>query len=340
MEMYFRYHSKNILGFRYGYEGLVESHGHEIINLDPEIVDHINETGGTILASSRGQQDPSDIVDFLVQKNINILFTIGGDGTQRGARKIAAEIGNRGLGISIIGIPKTIDNDIMYIDKSFGFETASAVAVDVVRCAHTEAKGAKNGIGIVKLMGRESGFITCNTALASGNANIVLIPEVPFKLEGENGLLPYLKRRLQSREHACIIVSEGAGQNLIDEEKKRGTDASGNVKLKDIGLFLKDKIKKYLGGFDMDHSVKYIDPSYVIRSVPASAEDSLYCLRLGQCAVHAAMSGRTDMVVGQLNNHIVHMPMGLVTSGRKHVDTKGSMWRSVIEATGQPHVFE
>lgn len=335
MELHYRYGVHKILGFRYGYEGLVKSSGHEPMELTPGLVDHIHEIGGTILSSSRGMQEISEIVDFLVECRVNILFTLGGDGTQKGAQEIAEEIDRRGLKISVIGIPKTIDNDILYLDKSFGFETASAVAVRAVQCAHTEALGAKNGIGLVKLMGRESGFITCNTALASGNANVVLIPEVPFKLEGEKGLLAMLKRRLEARRHACIIVSEGAGQDLMENENL-GTDASGNVKFKDIGLFLKQKIKEYLTASGVDHTVKYIDPSYIIRSVPASADDSLYCLRLGQGAVHAAMSGRTEMVVGQLNNQIVHLPMNLVTSGRKRVNPQGSLWRSVLEATGQP----
>ena len=335
MELHYRYGVPKILGFRYGYEGLVKRSGHEPMELTPKLVDHIHEIGGTILSSSRGKQEYSEIVDFLVECGVNILFTLGGDGTQKGAQGIAEEIDRRGLKISIMGIPKTIDNDILCLDRSFGFETASGVAVKAVQCAHTEALGAKNGIGLVKLMGRESGFITCNTALASGNANVVLIPEIPFKLEGETGLLAMLKRRLETRRHACIIVAEGAGQDLIENENL-GTDASGNVKFQDIGLFLKQKIREYLTESGVDHTIKYIDPSYIIRSVPASADDSLYCLRLGQGAVHAAMTGRTEMVVGQVNNHIVHLPMNLITSGRKHVNPQGSLWRSVLEATGQP----
>ena len=339
MCLHFRYGVQNILGFQYGYEGVVKEHSHAPLELTPGVVDHIHETGGTILGSSRGSQTPEDIVDNLARLGVNILLTIGGDGTQRGARNIAAEVARRGLAISIIGIPKTIDNDIMHLDKSFGFETAAAAAGQVVRCAHTEAKGARNGVGLVKLMGRESGFIACNTALASGDANFVLIPEIPFKLEGPGGFLAAVKERLELRQHACIIVAEGAGQELM-QNGDLGQDASGNDKLGDIGLFLKRKIKEHLTACGMEHTVKYIDPSYVIRSVPASADDSLYCLQLGQGAVHAAMTGRTDMVVGQLNNHIVHLPMELVTTGRKHVDPKGSLWRSVLEATGQPVSFE
>ncbi len=335
MELYYRYGVSNILGFRYGYEGMISRSGHAPMVLTPDLVDHIHETGGTILSSSRGTQDYGEMVDFLVEHGVNMLFTLGGDGTQKGAAGIGKVIEQRGEKISVIGIPKTIDNDILYLDKSFGFETACTVAVKVVQCAHIEAQGAKNGIGLVKLMGRESGFIAANTALASGNANAVLIPEVPFRLDGKNGLLAFLKNRLATRRHACIIVAEGAGQDLMDNANL-GTDASGNAKYQDIGLFLKQKIGEYLKAEGVDHTVKYIDPSYEIRSVPASAEDSLYCLRLGQGAVHAAMSGRTEMVVGQVNGQIVHLPIGLVTSGRKRVNPQGSLWRSVIEATGQP----
>lgn len=338
MELHYRYGVGTILGFRYGYEGFISRYGHEVMELTPDRVAHINDDGGTILGSSRGKQDYGEIVDCLERMGVSMLFPIGGDGTQRGAMHLAEEIDRRGLKVAIVGIPKTIDNDILYIDQSFGFETAFSEAFKAVTCAHTEAEGAFNGVGLVKLMGRESGFIACNTALATGVANLVLIPEIPFALDGPGGVLAFLKDRLQRRRHACVVVAEGAGQELMDGTT--GTDASGNTKLKDIGPFLKERISAFVQEQHMPHTVKYIDPSYIIRSVPATPKDSLYCLRLAQVAVHAAMAGRTTMVVGQWRNRFVHFPMSLITQGRKHIDPHGDLWRSVLEATGQPAVLQ
>ncbi len=334
MELTFCYGVKKIYGIPFGYEGFISRYGHEVRHLNPSRVENIHMMGGSILGVSRGEQDVGEIVDSLVRMNVNILFVIGGDGTLRGSLAIADEIARRGLKISVIGIPKTIDNDIMFIDKSFGFETAIATAVESIAAAHTEARGQFNGIGLVKLMGRHSGFIACSAALANNDANYVLIPEVPFTLEGENGLLRTLERRMAFRNHAVIVVAEGAGQELIEGEA--GTDASGNQRLKDIGHFLKEKINAHFQSIGKPVELKYIDPSYMIRSIPASSQDSFYCLRLAQHAVHAGMAGKTAMVVGRWHGHYVNLPTELTTSGRKRVDPTGDLWTSVLESTGQP----
>jgi 6-phosphofructokinase 1 len=335
MELHYRYRCRRIYGFRYGYEGFVADYGHDVLELTPEIVEGIHETGGTILGTSRGHQEPADIVDCLQRMGVNVLFTIGGDGTQRGAMAISEEARSRGAQISVVGIPKTIDNDILWLDKSFGFETAFSEAVEAVVGAHSEADSAFNGIGLVKLMGRDSGFIACHTALATGHVNLVLIPEVPFKLEGPGGVMEYLAKRLERRRHAVVIVAEGAGQEILAGESTE-TDASGNRRLANVGRWLEGKIKEYLTARAMPHTIKYIDPSYIIRSVPATPQDSLYCLRLAQGAVHAAMSGRTEMVIGRWQQQYVHLPMKMIIVGRKHVEPTDDLWLSVLEATGQP----
>lgn len=334
MQLYHRYGVKSIKGVKFGYEGFIPSYGHEMVDLSPERIEIIHKLGGTMLGSSRGPQDVNAIVDQMVQLSINILFVIGGDGSLRGALQISEAVRERGLKISVVGIPKTIDNDIMFVDKSFGFETAFAEAVKSITAAHTEALGAVNGIGLVKLMGRHSGFIACFAALAEGEANFVLIPEVPFTLEGEHGFLNDLEARLKHRKHAVIVLAEGACQDLMEIEAL-GTDASGNQKLGDAGLFLKQKIEAHFRAKKMEISLKYIDPSYVIRSVPASPQDSVFCNRLAQNAVHAAMAGKTGMLVGRWHGNFVHLPIGLVTSGRRRVDPNGELWLSVLECTGQ-----
>ncbi len=334
MELWYRYSVRTIYGFRYGFQGLAPEYGHPVLDLEPSTVSHIHEAGGTILGSSRGEQDVSSMVDCLVRMSVNTLFVIGGDGTMRGALAISEEVHRRGLPIAVVGIPKTIDNDIPFIDQSFGFSTAVAAAVEPIRSAHTEALGAPLGIGLVKLMGRHSGFIACHAALAVSDVNIVLIPEVPFAINGDNGLLAAVTDRLDRRQHAVIVVAEGAGQELL--EPADGTDASGNVKLEDIGPFLASRILDHFRRQNRDVTLKYIDPSYIIRSVPASPADSIYCWRLAQNAVHAAMCGKTEMLIGLWHGRLVHVPMRMAISKRKQVDPAGDLWLSVLEATGQP----
>ena len=331
MSLHHHYGVRKIYGFRFGFEGLVERHGHEPMKLTPDLVNKICEGGGSILGSSRGPQNPGQMVDCLQRLGIGILFAIGGDGTLRGAHAISAEVAARGLKISVIGVPKTIDNDVSFVQKTFGFETAVGEARRATYAANTEAESVRNGIGLVKLMGRASGFIAAHAVLVDGQVNFCLVPEVPFTLEG---FLPALCRRIERRGHAVVVVAEGAGQDLMDGDK--GRDASGNVKFGDIGIFLRDAIIAYFRERGMPISLKYIDPSYVIRSVPAAPHDSAFCLLLGHNAVHAGMTGRTDMIVSFWNHQFTHVPIELAVSERKRIDPEGTLWSSVLASTGQP----
>jgi 6-phosphofructokinase 1 len=338
MELTFHYGVTRILGFRNGYQGFVARYGHDVIDLTPRIVSNIDEDGGTILGTSRGDQDPQEIVDCLERMNVGALFVVGGDGTLRGAMQLTAAIAERGGRIAVVGIPKTIDNDIPYIDQSFGFQTAFAEATKSIQAAHVEAKASPNGVGLVKLMGRHSGFIACYASLAEPDANYVLIPEVPFRLDGPGGLLEHLLERVRRQGHAVIVAAEGAGQDLIPDAVA-GVDASGNRRLHDIGLHLKARIAEHFAAAGVELNLKYIDPSYAIRSVRANPYDSVYCLRLAQNAVHAAMAGRTEMVVGRWHGRFVHVPIPLAVSHRNQVAPDGDLWLSVLEATGQPRSF-
>lgn len=333
MEAHHAYHVPSIIGIPYGLEGFISKYGHQPVELTPEKVADIHRFGGTMLGSSRGPQPADEIVDTLERSNVNILFIIGGDGTMKAAESITREVQNRGLKISVIGIPKTIDNDINFISQSFGFETAVYKATEAIECAHTEACGTPNGIGLVKLMGRESGFIAAQSTLALKEVNFVLIPEALFQLEGEGGLLPAIEQRLRERGHAVIVTAEGAGQHLLAHHTE--TDASGNRVLGNVADLLRQEIKRYLNHRKMEHSIKFIDPSYIIRSVPAQAGDKVYCGFLGQYAVHAAMAGRTDMVVAKLQDRYVHLPFKLVTSSRRKLNIYSDLWRAVLESTGQ-----
>ena len=333
LEAHYAYGAPSVLGIRYGLEGFIPAHRHNVMELTPQVVEHIHQFGGTVLGSSRGPQDFSAIVDALERMNVSILFVIGGDGSMKAAQAIHAEISKRNVRIAVVGIPKTIDNDINFVPQSFGFDTAVGKATEAISSAHVEAMGSVNGIGIVKLMGRESGFIAAQAALALRDVNFVLVPEAPFELDGPRGLLAALKRRLQERGHAVILAAEGAGQHLLQSSGKH--DASGNLVLGDIGEFLRKSITNYLKAEGIRFSIKYIDPSYIIRSVPANANDRVYCGFLGQYAVHAAMAGRTGMVVSKIMNRYVHVPLELVTRKRRTMNVRSGLWRSVLESTGQ-----
>ncbi len=335
LELTHNYGVRRVLGIRNGYAGLNPDLGLEPTSMTQRFVQNIHHLGGTVLGSSRGAQEPAVMVDFLEAREIDILFCIGGDGTQRGAHGIQQEIEKRGLPKSVVGIPKTIDNDVPFVEISFGFVTALEVASEVLRGAHVEAVGAPNGVGLVKLMGRAAGFIATGAALASQEANYVLIPEVPFPLEGEGGLLQNLERRILMHGHALIVVAEGAGQHLFaaaDVER----DASGNVRYEDIGTFLRDRIKRHFAERKLELNMKYIDPSYAIRSVPANAWDRILTDRMARSAVHAAMAGKTDMLIGYWNQEIVHVPIGLVVGQKKRMPLESDIWNAVLATTEQP----
>ncbi len=319
----------DVLGFRYGYRGLTRE-GHGPMELSTDAVDDIHRHGGTVLGSSRGPQDPTEVVDTLVAAGVDMLFCVGGDGTLRGAHAIATEIGRRGLAIAVVGVPKTIDNDLRYIERSFGFATAVEEAGRIITGAHEEARGAWNGVGLVKLMGRHAGFIAAHASLANSDVNLCVVPEVPFTVDG---LIAALRRRLAHRHHAVIVVAEGAGQDLVAALDRRH-DPSGNLRLGDVGTFLRDRLAE--GVADMGGTVRYLDPSYAIRSLPANAYDAEFCLVLGQQAVHAAMSGRTDCVVGYWRHHFTLVPIPLVTSRSRTLDPYEDLWQRVLLSTRQP----
>jgi 6-phosphofructokinase 1 len=334
MTLWYRYGVRRISGIRYGYRGLLPEQQMPVKELNPEAVSDVHRFGGTMLGSSRGGGERTEtIVDALEQMNVSMLFAVGGDGTQRGAQRIAEEIARRKNRIAVVGIPKTIDNDLSFVERSFGFETAVSRAVESVQAAHVEARDAIDGICIVKVMGRESGFIAAHTALATNDVNFVLVPEVPFDLEGENGLLAHLEARMRARHHAVIVLAEGAGQELVSAQ---GKDASGNRKLGDIGTFLKDRIAKHFEEKRFEVTLRFIDPSYIIRAAPANPTDAIYCARLGANAVHAAMSGRTSCLVGLVNHRLVHVPIELACQHRNRVSPESPLWRDVLETTGQP----
>ncbi len=342
LELHHKYGIERVLGFRYGYAGLDPASGLEPIILRPEDVLHIHRQGGSLLGLSRGQRDVGTMVDCLVEHGVQVLFTIGGDGTLRGAHAIWEEVKRRGLSIAVVGVPKTIDNDIEYVDKTFGYETAVEIARQAVDAAHTEAIGAFNGVGIVKLMGRGSGFIAASASIASRDVNYCLIPEVRFQLDGPRGLLASLEKRLAARQHALIVIAEGCGASMAGPNAER--DASGNVRFSshdaDVGPRLRDTINEHFRAIGTEVTVKYIDPSYMIRSVPANAHDSIFCDSLARNAVHAGMAGKTDIVIGRLHRVFTHLPLRLSTSVRKRVNPDGALWLAVTEATGQPSLHD
>jgi 6-phosphofructokinase 1 len=338
-ELHYAYGVREILGFRWGYSGLDPQSSAEPLVLAHTMVDRIHLQGGTILGTSRGPVEVSRAVDNLVKLGVNMLFTIGGDGTQRGARDFFLEAQRRGHALAVVGIPKTIDSDIPFVARSFGYITAVQEAVQVLDRAHTEVRSVQNGIAVVKLMGRHAGFLTCGATVASQDVNFALIPEVPFKLEGERGFLTVLEKRIEHRGHAVIAVAEGAGQDLLGNDQSE-KDASGNVRLKDIGQFLVRKIEERLKQRNIPFVMRYFDPSYFVRSSPANTEDSILCDQFARHAVHAAMAGKTGLVIGYLHDRFIHVPIELLATSQKRVDPTSPAWSAVLSATGQPHMFD
>ena len=336
LELHYGYGVAEVIGFRGGYSGLDPVQGAEPVRLTPQHVDDIHQKGGTILGTSRGPVDVSAAVDNLIARGVNILFTIGGDGTQRGANDLYQEARRRGHALSVVGVPKTIDNDVGFVSRTFGFSSAVEDAVRVLDRAHTEARSVTGGIGLVKLMGRHAGFITAGATVASQDVNFALIPEVPFALDS---FLAALKQRMLLKTHAVIAVAEGAGQDLLAADA-RERDASGNINLKDIGPFLRERIEGFFRAEGIPVVLRYFDPSYEIRSCPANCGDALLCDLYARNAVHAAMAGRTGLIIGFLHERFIHVPIELLAGQTKRLDPTGGWWRSVLAATGQPERFE
>ena len=325
-----KYGIAKVYGFRFGYAGLVDRSALTPIELTTRRVSQIHEVGGTVLGSSRGPQPVEDMVDTLERLGIQLLFTIGGDGTLRGAHSIVEEIRRRELNIAVVGVPKTIDNDISFIDMSFGFDTAVEAARQATRAAYVEASCHRSGIGLVKLMGRDSGFIASFATLADTQVGLCLVPENAFSIDG---IVRAAGQRIERDGYVVIVVAEGAGQELLAEAAE--WDASGNRRHGDVGTFLRDKIPEAFRAQGISVSLKYIDPSYMIRSLPANARDANFCLRLGHAAVHAGMAGKTDTVIGSWRRRLTYVPIPMAVSSRKTVDTNGYLWRTVLSVTGQ-----
>jgi len=335
-ELHLGYGVGEVLGFRGGYSGLDPERGAEPVKLTPAFVDDIHQKGGTILGTSRGPVDTGAAVENLIARGVNILFTIGGDGTQRGAHVLYQEARRRGHALSVVGVPKTIDNDVGFVSRTFGFFSAVEEAARVLDCAHTEARSVPGGIGLVKLMGRHAGFLTAGATVASQDVNFTLIPEVPFALDP---FLAALKQRMLTKSHAVIAVAEGAGQDLLAADASE-RDASGNVKPKEIGPFLRERIEAYFKAEGTPVVLRYFDPSYQVRSCSANCEDALLCDLFARHAVHAAMAGKTGLVIGFLHERFIHVPIELLAGHTKRLDPAGGWWRSVLAATGQPERFE
>jgi 6-phosphofructokinase 1 len=336
-ELYRGYGVMSVLGIRGGYRGLDPNRGKPPLELTDDMVENIHKEGGTLLGTSRGAVDMAVAVEFLISIKVNMLFTVGGDGTQRGGNEFFEQARKRGHALAVVGIPKTIDNDVRFVSRTFGYGTAVDEAVRVINSAHTEARSVDNGVAIVKLMGRHAGFIAAAATVASQDVNFCLVPEVPFALQGPGGLLAALERRLEKKNHAVVVVAEGAGQELLGASGEK--DASGNVKLQDIGPFLRDSLSAHFKARGIEMTMRYFDPSYQIRGCPANNEDALLCDRMGRHAVHAAMAGKTGLVISYLNGHFVHVPIDLIAQGSKHLDLDGELWRAVLSSTSQPQRF-
>lgn len=328
MCLWHQYGVRHITGIQFGYNGLSNPELYAPKHLGPKAVREIHMKGGSVLKAGRGGLEAERICDNLEKMGVNMLFVVGGDGTQAAGNLLYEEARRRNLQLSIVGVPKSIDNDILFFDKTFGFDTAVSAACNVIRNGWVEATSCEKGVGIVKLMGRDAGFVCMDAALSSTIVDLCLIPEVSVKMED---IMDHIDETLQRKNFMVIAVAEGAGQEHVATGK---VDATGHTIYGDIGTHLRDSVNKHLkpsGG-----RCFYIDPSYIIRSVPIDPNDHVYCSRLARDAVHSAMRGYTGVVVGPIHNVICMIPMQLIASGKRHVPTKSSNWQACVQVCNMP----
>eukprot|EP00668_Euglena_longa_P014128 GGOE01018102.1.p1 GENE.GGOE01018102.1~~GGOE01018102.1.p1 ORF type:complete len:494 (+),score=144.75 GGOE01018102.1:38-1483(+) len=319
------YNADTIYGIRYGFLGFDTTEYMPLI-LTPHSVLNIHQRGGTILGTCRGSFNEDLILKFLKECNIGQMYVIGGDGSHRAALRIHALCKEHQLRCVVVGIPKTIDNDILFFDKTFGFDTAVEVASKVIDCSFVEASSVKNGVGVVKVMGRDSGFVARNAALSNNVVDACLIPEVPFEIKGNGGLLPWLDGHLATKHCAVIVICEAAGQQHLP---CLGKDPTGHNIYEDTGKWLKKAIETHWQETGQEGKVFLIDPSYMLRSVPANTGDNMFCIQLAQAAVHTAYSGYSGVTVGRYHDLYGVMPIEMVVSGLRKVNPKGSLWQTL-----------
>lgn len=328
------YGVSKIYGIQYGYRGF---YTYNWIELTPQTTKHIHKLGGTILGSSRGGFDIKKIMARIKSKGVNQIYIIGGDGTLRGASAIHDYVKQKKLEISVISLPKTIDNDIPIIDRSFGYQTSVEEALKAINSAETEAMSAEYGIGLVKLMGRAAGHIALEACLSQRSVNVLLIPEIKFELYGPKGFLEYVYRRLLNKHHCVIVVAEGASEAVLDADfPDLGVDPSGNKILPDIGTFIKSKIVKYCADKGLESTLKYIDPTYMIRTTASNAFDTQICAQLAYNSVHGAMSGFSGFCTGLVHNRCCYIPIDMLKQGNRRIKPKSRKWQRLLAATGQP----
>jgi len=327
-----QYGVDEVYGVRNGYAGFYTT---GLLPLQLHDVETIHREAGSMLGSSRGGHDTAKICDAIEAAGINMVFTIGGDGTAKGSSKLAEEFQRRRKKVVVAHVPKTIDNDIPLLDSTFGFGTAVSKAVEAIHAARDEAVAYPNGIGLVNLMGRHSGFIAAHATIAARGVDVCLVPEVPFELDGSTGLLRYIQSRIAQQGHCVVVVAEGAGQQLLEDVTKK--DASGNTMLADVAPWLKERVAAYMKDAGTPASIKYIDPTYMVRATPANAADNILCLQLAHDSVHAAFAGFTNFMSGRVNGQSVIIPLSAAVGKRKNIQPSGNFWQQLVFATGQPN---
>eukprot|EP00611_Tribonema_gayanum_P031998 TRINITY_DN93_c0_g2_i1.p1 TRINITY_DN93_c0_g2~~TRINITY_DN93_c0_g2_i1.p1 ORF type:complete len:506 (-),score=167.86 TRINITY_DN93_c0_g2_i1:425-1804(-) len=333
------YNAGKIYGIRGGWGGFWDPEKPPIQLCQSKDLEFLQSRAGSILGCSVGGFDVKKIMQFLMDKQISHMYVIGGDGTHRGAHRIAVECIAMGLNIAVAGIPKSVDNDIDLVDRSFGFMTAVEEAQNAIRSATIEAKcNLPNGIGIVKLMGRSTGYLAAYATMASGDVDLCLVPEVEIRLDGPDGCLPHLERVVQTKGYAVVVISEGAGQAQLSEVAAEAR--SKGAPLPSVGQYMKSQIEKHFASKGKTATCKYIDPSVSVRSVAANAFDQILCMQLAQNAVHGAMAGYTAFAAGVVNNRTVLIPITeIVDTSPKGLNPRGRTWERVLCITRQPNTL-
>jgi 6-phosphofructokinase 1 len=383
-----RSYTLQVFGFRNGFAGLLAGDDVTVLydsdSPDEKLRAHLRRIanrGGSEIGTSRyddllstadpdkREKDLDQVAENLANRHFDILYVIGGDGSMRAAHATWKRSRDNGKSLSVIGVPKTMDNDILWVWQSFGFLSAVEKAREALQQLHTEATSNPR-LCVVQLFGSDSGFVVSHAALASGVCDAALIPEVPFTMKK---LADYITERLSKRfrpgaggqsPYGMIVMAETAvpqdaedylsdPEVDLDENEKaaiqafvsKGCRVHGQTPdelrtggLKVVSRVLQKRIRemKVDDAYWADFRVFTNEPRHLLRAIPPSASDVAFGQRLGVLAVDNAMAGYTDFMISQWMTEYVLVPLDLVVLGRKRVPPNGIFWKSVVASTGQP----
>lgn len=296
-----------VIGIMHGWQGLVDG---DYTPLTDDDVEGIHIIGGTILGTSRTnpfntEEQRKKLEENIKKLELDAVIAIGGDDTLTVAAKLAS------LGYNVIGVPKTIDNDVSNTDYTFGYHTAVNVGADAIDRLHSTAK-SHNRIILVELMGRDAGWITLEAGLAAG-AHLILIPEYPMTLDE---ILKYVNKRMKEKNYMVIAVAEGFKpvelENIIGDKSE--IDAFGHIRLGGIAHYLSEIIND-----KTEYDTRSVVLGHLLRGGTPTAFDRILGTRYGVYAMELVLNKDFGRMVALRGNSIVSIPIDYAIATKKFV---------------------